>query len=186
MDVMDMDYLENGNNDESLLSEDHDDDWEEPSQQDTLEQRFVKIQKDFKNKRRNKDHQLPPLKKKLFKIKVNDLLFSKHYKQLKDCVLDGRIQKMDDIEKMLNAEPVDEDRCLKESNIFLKRRKDEQLLRDLCEADYYAEHYHKDKTSSSDDSRNSEPENIDMKVEPIDENDDDTDAYERLLEEWTF
>ena len=179
MEVMDIDNFEVRNNDESLLSEDHDDDWEE-QEQETLESRFIKIQKDFKNKRIKKDHQLPPLKKKLFKIKINDLLFSKHYKQLKDCVLDGRIQRMDDIEKMLKGELVDEDRCLKESNIFLKRRKDEQLLRELCEAEFYAEQFNKDKTSSSSDG--GENENMEMKVEP----DDEDDTAERLLEDWTF
>ena len=69
-----------------------------------------------------------PVKRKLYKIKVDDLLFSNHYKSLKACVLENRIQKMTDIEKMLKGEQVREETCEKDSKNFLKRRKDDRLV----------------------------------------------------------
>ena len=76
----------------------------------------------------NKKPSVLPVKRKLYKIKVDDLLFSKHYKSLKACVLESRIQKMTDIEKMLKGEQVREETCEKDSKTFLKRRKDDRLV----------------------------------------------------------
>ena len=42
-----------------------------------------------------------PVKRKLYKIRVNDFLFSDRFKQLKSCVLENRVQKMEDIDKIL-------------------------------------------------------------------------------------
>ena len=129
--------------DELLLSEDSDCEWpkEAEGSSETFEDKYFQILDELKSTNRklhpNKKQRVLPVKRKLYKIKIDDLLFSKHYKSLKACVLENRIQKISDIEKMLKGEQVCEETCDKDSKTFYKRRKDNQLIRDLCRAEYF-------------------------------------------------
>ena len=118
-------------------------------------------------------YKITPMKKKYYKIKINDLLFSERYKQLKLCVMENRIHKMEDIEKMLQGEPLDEDRVREESEKFLKQRQDHQLLTELCKAEMFV----RGNTGVNDDTL----ENV--------ENDNNQEKHamkveEQLLDEW--
>ena len=119
--------------DETLLSEVIDTE-ENTLVEETFEERYLKIQKEMKMKPKEEE---PPLKRKLYKVKLNDFLYSDHYSQLKKAALDGRILKLEDIDKMLKGEKVNQERCMKDSKRFLKNRKDDQLLRDLCSTDLF-------------------------------------------------
>ena len=129
--------------DELLLSEDSDCDWprEAEGSSEIFEEKYFKILDELKSTNRklhpNKKQRVLPVKRKLYKIKIDDLLFSKHYKSLRACVLENRIQKISDIEKMLKGEQVCEETCEKDSKTFYKRRKDDQLIRGLCRAEYF-------------------------------------------------
>ena len=125
--------------DELLLSEDSDYEWAKESSSETFEEKYFQILDELKAdvKQPNKKQRVLPIKRKLYKIKIDDLLFSKHYKSLKSCVLENRIQKISDIEKMLKGENVCEDTLLCDSKTFYKRRKDDQLIRELCKVEHF-------------------------------------------------
>ena len=99
---------------------------------------------------------------------MNDLLFSDRFKQLKSCVLENRVQKMEDIDKMLRGVTVDEQRAVEEAEKFLKQRQDDQLLRDLCRAEQFVT----DSTSGKADTATSQLEERRRQ------------ETERLLDEW--
>lgn len=161
----------------SLLAEDCDSlPWEDVAEvaKETFEEQYVKIQNEQRLVQRGvKKMKVAPVKKKYYKIKINDLLFSERYKQLKLCVMENRIHKMEDIEKMLHGEPLDEDRVRAESEKFLKQRQDHQLLTELCKAEMFV----RGNTGVNDDTL----ENV--------ENDNNQEKHamkveEQLLEDW--
>merc|ERR1712098_600865 len=120
-------------NEETLLSEDNDIESEDDSYvEESFEDRYLKIQKEMES---NLKQEEPP--RKLYKVKLNDFLYSKHYSQLKKAALDGSILKLKDINKMLKGEKVNQEKCTKDSKTFLKKRKDDQLLRDLCSTEMF-------------------------------------------------
>merc|ERR1712098_860748 len=82
------DLRNNGNaNEETLLSEDNDIESEDDCYvEESFEDRYLKIQKEMEI---NPNQEEPPLKRKLYKVKLNDFLYSKHYSQLKKAALDG-------------------------------------------------------------------------------------------------
>ena len=125
----------------SLLAEDCDSlPWTDIGEEtrETFEEQYIKIQSEHRALQRGvKKMKAVPVKKKFYKIKINDLLFSEKYKQLKLCVMENRIQKMEDIEKMLLGEALDEEHVKEESEKFLKQRRDHQLLTELCKAEMF-------------------------------------------------
>ena len=121
----------------SVLSEECDD---LADAKETFEDKYHKIKSEIENET-PRDQTVPVVNRKLYKIRLNDLLFSAHYKQLRDCVLQNRIQKMSDIEKMLNGEHVDAKEAVNDDKKFRKQHKDNQLIRDLCIAEnYFSDH----------------------------------------------
>ena len=98
---------------------------------ETFEDKYHKIKSEIESET-PRDQTVPAVNRKLYKIRLNDLLFSDHYNQLRDCVLQNRIQKMSDIEKMLNGEHVDAKEAVNDDKKFRKQHKDNQLIRDLC------------------------------------------------------
>ena len=176
MEQMDIDgFLE-----DSLLSEEFDDQWVEYTntlnEEVTFEQKYMKIRSELKTESNKKMRLSPrpqPVIKKFYKIKINDLLHSEKYKQLKITVMENRINKMTDIEKMLQGEHVDEDQMEEDSRKFLKQRKDHQLLTNLARADLWLQETTKKNTST----------NIEASEQ---NNDDDANAKvdEKLLGEW--
>ena len=124
-------------NNESLLSEDGDDQaWVEAGPVQSLEDRYHKIKSEIENDEpqppRDQQATVPIVKRRLFKIRLNDLLFTDHYRQLRDCVLQNRVQRMSDIDNMLQGIRVDEREAAKEDERFRKQHRDTQLLRELC------------------------------------------------------
>ena len=103
---------------------------------ETFEDKYHKIKSEIESET-PRDQTVPAVNRKLYKIRLNDLLFSDHYNQLRDCVLQNRIQKMSDIEKMLNGEHVDAKEAVNDDKKFRKQHKDNQLIRDLCIAENY-------------------------------------------------
>ena len=99
--------------------------------------KYIKI-KSEQNSRRMKselEHEpasVPVVNGRLFKIRLNDLLFTEHYRQLRDCVLQNRVQRMSDIDKMLRGDRVDEREAAKDDERFRKQIRDNQLLRELA------------------------------------------------------
>ena len=156
---------------ESLLSEASDAHvWADPDPktQGELVDKYFKLQRQERAARRRPAAAVVPVKRKLYKIRVNDFLFSDRFKQLKSCVLENRVQKMEDIDKMLRGETVDEQRAVEEAEKFLKQRQDDQLLRDLCRAEQFI----KDNTSGKADTATSQLEEQRRQ------------ETERLLDEW--
>ena len=163
-------------NDESLLSEDGDDqDWVE-AESETLEDRYNKIKSEIESEP-VREQGVPVVNRRLFKIRINDLLFSDHYRQLRDCVLQNRIQRMSDIEKMLQGEHVDEKAAVKDDERFRKQHRDNQLLRELC----ITEKYLQDHEIGNQDRVSVDP--AQEKIEAVSEQDISSDA-ERLMEDW--
>ena len=97
----------------------------------TLEDRYHKIKSEIESEQLS-DKAVLVVKRTLFKVRINDLLFSDHYRQLRDCVLQNRVQKMSDIYKMLQGNHVDERAAIKNDERFRKQLRDTQLIRDLC------------------------------------------------------
>ena len=125
---------------ESLLSEASDANvWTDPRTEGELVDKYFKMQRQVQSeceaRAARRRPAVVPVKRKLYKIRVNDFLFSDRFKQLKSCVLENRVQKMEDIDKMLRGETVDEQKAVEEAERFLKQRQADQLLRDLCRAE---------------------------------------------------
>ena len=157
---------------ESLLSEASDAHvWADPDPrtQGELVDKYFKLQRQERVAKRRPAAAVVPVKRKLYKIRVNDFLFSDRFKQLKSCVLENRVQKMEDIDKMLRGETVDEQKAVEEAEKFLKQRQDDQLLRDLCRAEQFV----KDNTSGKADTATPQLEEERRRQET-----------ERLLDEW--
>ena len=157
---------------ESLLSEASDANvWTDPNTEGELVEKYFKMQRQVQSeceaRAARRRPAVVPVKRKLYKIRVNDLLFSDRFKQLKSCVLENRVQKMEDIDKMLRGETVDEQKAVEEAERFLKQRQADQLLRDLCRAEQFV----KDSTSGKADTDTSQLEERRQETE-------------RLLDEW--
>ena len=157
---------------ESLLSEASDANvWTDPNTEGELVDKYFKLQRQVQSECEARTARRRPagvpVKRKLYKIRVNDFLFSDRFKQLKSCVLENRVQKMEDIDKMLRGETVDEQKAVEEAERFLKQRQADQLLRDLCRAEQFV----KDNTSGKVDTDTSQLERRRQETE-------------RLLDEW--
>ena len=160
---------------ESLLSEASDANvWTDPdpNTEGELVDKYFKMQRQVQSeceaRAARRRPAVVPVKRKLYKIRVNDFLFSDRFKQLKSCVLENRVQKMEDIDKMLRGETVDEQKAVEEAERFLKQRQDDQLLRDLVRAEQFV----KDSTSGKADTDTSQLEQRRRQ------------ETERLLDEW--
>ena len=125
---------------ESLLSEESDGEaWlvaEAEMAEDTFQSKYIKIKSEqnrrLKSELEREPSSVPVLNRRLFKIRLNDLLFTEHYRQLRDCVLQNRVQRMSDIDKMLRGDRVDEREAAKDDERFRKQIRDNQLLRELA------------------------------------------------------
>ena len=134
---------------EFLLSEESDEEaWVEAEMADiTFQRKYIQIKSEQNNRRMKSELEreqplrdpasVPVVNRRLFKIRLNDLLFTEHYRQLRDCVLQNRVQRMSDIDKMLRGDRVDEREAAKDDERFRKRIRDNQLLRELAITEKY-------------------------------------------------
>ena len=145
------------------------------NKKETLEDRYYKIKSEIESEQ-PPDKSVLVVNRRLFKVRINDLLFSEHYRQLRDCVLQNRVQKMSDIDKMLHGERVDEREAVQNDKRFRKQHRDTQLLRELCITEKFLNY----------DGRNREEVSevpAQEKVELTNQKDISHDE-ERLLEDW--
>ena len=184
-DEMDLDDAEDdptwNPNNESLLSEEGDDQaWVEAGPAQSLEDRYHKIKSEIENGEPHQQATVPIVNRRLFKIRLNDLLFTDHYRQLRDCVLQNRVQKMSDIDNMLQGVPVDESEAAKNDERFRKQHRDTQLLRELCITEKFLQnHEMKDQEN-----RNGEAIPAPEKVEQTNNEQNISPDGEQLLEDW--
>lgn len=188
-DVMDLDDAEgdptwNPNN-ESLLSEEGEDlAWVEPGPVQSLEDRYHKIkseiEKDEPQPPRDQQAKVPIVNRRLYKIRLNDLLFTDHYRQLRDCVLQNRVARMSDIDNMLQGVPVDEREAAKDDERYRKQHRDTQLLRELC----ITEKFLQDHAIRDQENLNGEAIPAPEKAKQIYHEQDISPDGEKLLEDW--
>ena len=190
-DVMDLNDAEDdptwNPNNESLLSEEGDGQaWVEAGPVQSLEDRYHKIKSEIEN---DEPHQQPPrdqqatvpiANRRLFKIRLNDLLFSDHYRQLRDCVLQNRVARMSDIDSMLQGVPVDESEAAKNDEKFRKQHRDTQLLRELCITEKFLQNHEK----KDQENLNGEAIPAPEKVEQTNNEQNISPDGEQLLEDW--